>query len=111
MIVANIFMLPLLNIDAKIRQLSKPWSPIELARVNDHVVHLALFEGEYPKGFHTHEYDELFFVYKGEIIIQMRGQPDLRLREGELGVVPKGAEHCPKAIRPSYMLMFEPKAA
>lgn len=58
-----------------------------------------------------HDYDEFFYVYQGEIIIQMRGQPDLRLSEGELGVVPKGVEHCPKAIRPSYVLMFAPKAA
>ena len=30
------------------------------------------------------------------------------LHEGEMAVVLKGVEHCPKALEPSYVLMFEP---
>ena len=52
--------------------------------------------------------DELFYVYKGSIVIQLRDQPDITLREGELAVIPKGVEHCPKSVEPSYVLLFEP---
>lgn len=87
-------------------KIKEPWSPVEVARVNDYVVRMALFEGEYHWHRHTNE-DELFYVYRGRIVVQLRGLPDIHLEEGELAVVPRGVEHCPKALEPSYVLMFE----
>jgi len=58
--------------------------------------------------WHTHAEDEFFYVVKGEISIQVKGQPDIVLCEGEMAVVPKGVEHCPKSETDSYVLMFEP---
>jgi len=99
-------MIAKINLDEKAAQIDKPWSPIDIARVNDHVVRMALIEGEYHWHKHTNE-DELFFVYDGEIIIQLRGQPDLTLHEGEMAVIPEGVEHCPKSAGPSYILVFK----
>jgi mannose-6-phosphate isomerase-like protein (cupin superfamily) len=96
-----------MNLEEKAAEIDKPWSPIDIARVNDQVVRMAMIEGEYHWHKHTNE-DELFFVYDGEIIIQLRGQPDVTLHEGEMAVVPKGTEHCPKSEGASYILMFEP---
>lgn len=96
-------------LEEKIQEIGgKAWRPIEVARVNNQIVRLALFEGEYHWHRHAGE-DELFLVYKGTIIIQLRKQPDIVLREGEIAVVPKGVEHCPKSVGPSYVLMFEPE--
>ncbi len=100
-------MIAKINLDEKAAQIDKPWSPIDIARVNDHVVRMAMIEGEYHWHKHTNE-DELFFVYDGEIIIQLRGQPDVTLHEGEMAVIPEGVEHCPKSEGPSYILLFEP---
>jgi len=30
------------------------------------------------------------------------------LSAGEMTVIPKDVEHCPKSIEPSYVLLFEP---
>ena len=68
---------------------------------------MALFDGEYHWHKHASE-DELFYVYRGRIIIQVELYPDITLREGEMVVIPKGVEHCPKSLEPSYVLMFEP---
>ena len=100
-------MIPFSSIPQAIEKLDVPWSPLELARVNDHVVNIAKFEGVYPGGFHTHEFDEFFFVYSGEITIQMKGRDDCVLREGEIGVVPKGVLHCPKSGGESVVVMVE----
>lgn len=100
-------MIPKINLENKIKEIDKPWSPIEVARVNDYVIRMALFEGEYDWHKHTNE-DELFYVYKGSIVIQLKDLPDIILHEGEMAVVPKGLEHCPKALKASYVLMFEP---
>lgn len=100
-------MIATINLEDKTKEIDKPWSPMELARVNDQVVRMALIEGEYHWHTHTNE-DELFCVYRGSIIIQLKGQPDIHLREGEMAVIPKGVEHCPKSVEPSYILVFEP---
>jgi mannose-6-phosphate isomerase-like protein (cupin superfamily) len=100
-------MISAINLEDAVEQIDKPWSPIEVARVNDQVVRMSLLEGEYHWHKHTNE-DELFYVYRGSISIQLQGQPDLELREGEMAVIPKGVEHCPKSAQPSYVLVFEP---
>jgi mannose-6-phosphate isomerase-like protein (cupin superfamily) len=100
-------MIPTINLEDKVKEIDKPWSPIDVARVNDQVVRMALFDGEYHWHKHRNE-DELFHVYRGSIVIQVKGQPDVALHEGEMAVIPKDVEHCPKSLEPSYVLMFEP---
>jgi mannose-6-phosphate isomerase-like protein (cupin superfamily) len=92
-----------------IKKIDGPWSPVEVARVNDQVVRMSLVKGEYHWHKHTNE-DELFYVYKGKIVIQLKGQVDIVLHEGEMVVIPRGVEHCPKSMEPSYVLVFEPAA-
>jgi len=94
------------DIEAKCDEIDEPWSPVDLATVNDQVVRMALFQGEYH--WHRHEEDELFYVYRGEITIGIRGQADIVLGTGEMAVVPRNVEHRPESAGPSYVLMFEP---
>ena len=100
-------MISKINLDNKLKEIEKSWSPIEVARINEYVIRMALFKGEYHWHKHTNE-DELFYVYKGSIVIQLRDFSDIVLHEGEMALVPRGVEHCPKALEPSYVLMFEP---
>ena len=100
-------MISAIRLDEKIKEIEQPWSPVEVARVNDQVVRMSLLKGDYHWHKHTNE-DELFYVYKGRILIQLKGQEDIDLREGNMVVIPKGVEHCPRSIEPSYVLVFEP---
>ncbi len=95
------------NVKNEIRKLTKPWSPVDLVRVNNQVVRLARLEGEFHWHKHTNE-DELFYVVKGKISIQLKDKLSITLNEGEMVVIPKGVEHCPKSVKPSYVLLFEP---
>ncbi|MGD2249249.1 MAG: cupin domain-containing protein [Candidatus Methanofastidiosia archaeon] len=95
------------HLSEKIKEISNPWSPIDVTTVNDHVVRLALFDGSYHWHKHTHE-DELFYVLKGDIVIQVKGKPDIQVHKGEMVVIPKNVEHCPKGVTPSYVLLIEP---
>ncbi len=81
------------------------WSPIDVAYVNDWVLRAAAIKGEYH--WHSHEDDELFFVYKGEIVIETEKGP-ITLKEGEGAVIPKGTSHKPIAKQRALILMFEP---
>ncbi len=101
-------MIPKINLKDKIREINgKPWFPVEIARVNDQVVRMALVKGEYHWHKHANE-DELFYVLSGEMTIQIKEGKDITLKEGEIAVVPKGVEHCPKSSQDTYILMFEP---
>jgi quercetin dioxygenase-like cupin family protein len=100
-------MIPAIKLEDKMKEIDKPWSPIEIARLNNQVVRMALVKGEFQWHKHTGE-DKLYYVYKGSMIMQLKDQPDIALHEGEVAVIPKGVEHCPKSIEPSYVLLFEP---
>lgn len=102
-------MIPKISLMDKIGEIQKPWFPIEVARANDQVVRMALFDGEFPWHKHVNE-DELFYVYRGRIVIRVKGHPDVTLNEREMTVIPKGLEHSPKSLERSYVLMFEPQA-
>ncbi|MEK7218521.1 MAG: cupin domain-containing protein [Patescibacteria group bacterium] len=99
----------LINLEEQIGSITKPWTPIEIIRYNDQVVRLAMFEGSYH--WHVHEgEDELFFVVRGQITIQVCNRTDIVLRTGEIAVMPRGIEHCPKSDGKSFVLMIEPSA-
>lgn len=69
---------------------------------------MALFRGEYHWHRHVEE-DELFYVVKGSIIIEMRGGEDVALSRGQMCVVPRNVEHRPRSVEPSLVLLFEPR--
>ena len=101
-------MIFMINLKSKMSEIcGKHCSPIDIARVNDQVVRLSYVDGEFH--WHKHKiFDELFYILKGKIVIQLKNQPDITLSEGQMTVIPKGIEHCPKSIEPSYVLLFEP---
>jgi quercetin dioxygenase-like cupin family protein len=107
-ITTSITMISVISLKDKMLEIGgEAWSPVDVARVNDQVVRLSLLEGKFHWHKHTNE-DELFYVVKGKIIIQLKGQPDITLHQGQMAVVPKGVKHCPKSLEPSYVLLFEP---
>ena len=102
-------MIPVIDLEEKIRTIEKPWSPIDITYINDQVIRAAIFHGDYHWHKHDDE-DELFLVHRGAIRIQVKGQDTIELAEGQLCVIPKGVEHRPGADEPSVVLMFEPSA-
>ena len=101
-------MISVINLKSKMDEIrGKHCRPIDVARVNDQVVRMSYINGE----FHWHKHkddDELFYILKGKMIIQMKNQPDITLSTGQIAMIPKGIEHCPKSVEPSYVLLFEP---
>jgi mannose-6-phosphate isomerase-like protein (cupin superfamily) len=101
-------MVNVVDIERRIRYIQEPWKPIEIAQVGNYVARVALFDGSYH--WHVHEMeDELFFVYKGRILIRLKGQPDIQMHQGQMATIPAGVEHCPVSLEPSYVVMFEQK--
>jgi len=58
--------------------------------------------------WHQHDdTDDFFLVLKGRLNVRLRDR-DVVLRPGEIFVVPKGVEHCPRAEEEAHILLIEP---
>lgn len=96
-----------INLKEKHGKFSKQWHPHQIAIVDDMQVILAKIQGEFV--WHSHENeDELFQVLKGTLLMQFRDRTEI-VKEGEIIVVPKGVEHCPKTNDDEevHLLLFE----
>lgn len=95
-----------INLDERFTHFREQWSPKVVARLNDYEIKLVRLQGEFV--WHTHEdTDELFLVLDGELTIQLR-DGDVVLTAGELFVVPRGVEHCPRADGEVRAMLIEP---
>jgi mannose-6-phosphate isomerase-like protein (cupin superfamily) len=83
------------------------WYNQTLCQVNDSVVRLGVFEGEYH--WHSHaDDDEFFYVIEGELLIDLEDRAVvLSPRQGF--VVPKGVVHRTRALERTVVLMVENK--
>jgi mannose-6-phosphate isomerase-like protein (cupin superfamily) len=96
-----------INIKEKLSKFDAKWHPHQIAVVDDMQILLAKIQGEFV--WHTHqEQDELFFVQKGVLEMHFRDKIEI-VKQGEIIVVPKGVEHCPKSHTDQevHLLLFE----
>ncbi|OGG12941.1 hypothetical protein A2773_01900 [Candidatus Gottesmanbacteria bacterium RIFCSPHIGHO2_01_FULL_39_10] len=82
------------------------WSPVDVCEINDWILRAAAVKGEFH--WHTHNDDEFFLIYKGNIVIDTENGP-IELKEGEGTVIPKGVKHKPRAEDRAVVLLLEPK--
>jgi mannose-6-phosphate isomerase-like protein (cupin superfamily) len=95
-----------IDIAERLRHVSQHWSPKVIARLNDYEIKVVKVQGDFV--WHSHENtDELFLVVDGELTIQLR-DGDVTLRPGQLYVVPRGVEHCPRADGEVHAVLIEP---
>lgn len=86
-------------------RLTELWSPRVVAELDDAYVKVARLEGSLA--WHSHEReDEFFYVLEGELRIETEAG-EVRLREGEGTVIPKGVRHNPVAERPCLVMLIE----
>lgn len=98
---------PLELIDARAlaERCTERWWNQTLSQVNDCVVRLGVFEGEFH--FHKHDReDEFFFVLEGKLLIDLEGRTT-ELAPGQGLVVPRGVVHRTRAPARTVVLMVE----
>ena len=95
------------NLQEKLAKFSDRWSPKIVSQFNGNDIMVVKVLGEF--NWHSHaDTDDFFLVLSGELTIQLR-DGDIKLGPGELYVVPKGVEHCPKAEVETHLMLIEPK--
>ena len=89
--------------------LSGYFSPKVIGEVNDVYVKITRVLGD-DVPWHTHDHeDEMFYMVKGSLQMQLKGQPEFTLAEGEYFIVPQGVEHRCYSEKECWILLIEPK--
>jgi mannose-6-phosphate isomerase-like protein (cupin superfamily) len=95
------------NLADKLALVDEPFSPRIVGYYNDNKLVVGKVEGEFV--WHSHaDTDDCFLVLSGRLTIQLRDR-DVELGPGELFVVPRGVEHCPRSDEGAEVLLIEPR--
>ena len=91
-------------------QIQGYYSPRVIGEVNDVYVKITRVLGD-DVPWHTHDFeDEMFYMVKGSLQMELKGKPGFTLNEGEYFIVPHGVEHRVSSENECWILLIEPKA-
>ena len=98
-----------INIMNKFSLFNKEWTPKIIGELNGQYVKVCKLKDDFV--WHSHENeDELFMVFRGTLLIDFRDGRTIKVKEGEILIVPKGVEHRPHTNGEIvFNLLFEPK--
>lgn len=98
-----------INVAQALASFDETWQPRIVGTMNDAHVKVVKLHGDFV--WHHHDdTDEMFFVIDGAFDMKYRdnsGEHVLHLTAGEFVVVPAMQEHCPVALEPCSVLLFE----
>jgi mannose-6-phosphate isomerase-like protein (cupin superfamily) len=95
------------NLKEKLASFDELFAPKIVSYYNESKIQVGKIKGEFI--WHSHpDTDDFFLILKGRLTIQLRDR-DVELGEGDLFVVPRGVEHCPRADEETHLLLIETK--
>jgi mannose-6-phosphate isomerase-like protein (cupin superfamily) len=95
------------NLAEKLASFDEVFEPRIVGYYNDNKIQVGKARGEFV--WHKHDdTDDFFLVLSGRLTIQLRDR-NVELGPGELFVVPRGVEHCPRADPEAHVLLIEPR--
>jgi mannose-6-phosphate isomerase-like protein (cupin superfamily) len=94
------------DLGAALASFDEAFQPRIVGRYNESKVMVAKVRGEFV--WHSHpDTDDFFLVLDGRLTMQLR-DGDVELGPGDLCIVPRGVQHCPKADEEAHILLIEP---
>lgn len=98
-----------MNLKDTFLSLDNYFSPRIIGEVNDQYIKVVKIKGqEVPWHIHENE-DELFYIVKGILLMEIENQPDLKLKKGDLFVVSKGSNHRVSSDEECLIMLIESK--
>ena len=98
-----------INLSKKFSLFNEKWTPKIIGELNSQYVKICKLKNDFVWHSHKNE-DELFMVLKGTLLIDFRHQKTVKVKEGEILIIPKGVEHRPHTNGEIvFNLLFEPK--
>jgi len=94
-----------IDINEYIKQTKEKWINYTLTKVNNSLIRLGIFEGEFHWHHHDKE-DEFFYVISGKLILDIKNKT-IELHPNQGFTVPRGVEHRTRAGEKTVVLMVE----
>ncbi len=95
-----------IDVAAEAAACTEPWFNQTLTSVNDAVVRLGVFNGDFH--WHKHdEQDEFFLVLEGKLLIDVEDRDTVVLDVHQGYTIPKGVMHRPRAPERTVVIMVE----
>ncbi|HEX8497651.1 MAG TPA: cupin domain-containing protein [Actinomycetales bacterium] len=94
------------DLAAALSTISRPWSPLTVATLNDYDLRVVRTHGEFTRHSHP-DTDEVFLVLSGSLTIRL-DDGEVTLGPGQLHVVPRGVPHQPFSADGAEVLLIEP---
>ncbi|MFC1550727.1 cupin domain-containing protein [Candidatus Neomarinimicrobiota bacterium] len=103
-------MRPQIDINNQLSNIKNYFSPKIIGEVNDIYIKLAIVKGQdVPWHIHDKE-DELFYILKGSLTMEIKNDQSFELKEGELYIVGKGIEHRVHSEGECSLMLIENKS-
>lgn len=97
--------LEVIDIDEIVANTPEKWTNFTLSEVNDSLVRMGIFEGEFHWHHHDRE-DEFFYVISGKLLLDLEDRT-LELLPHQGFTVPRGIEHRTRAQERTVVIMVE----
>jgi len=97
--------LTVIDVDEYVKQTKEKWINYTLSKVNDCLVRMGIFEGEFHWHHHDNE-DEFFYVVSGRLLLDLEGET-IELAPHQGFTVPRGVTHRTRAKEKTVVLMVE----
>lgn len=95
----------IIDIPSIVETCPEKWYNTNLAQVNNSLVRLGIFEGEFHWHHHDEE-DEFFYVISGKLLLDLQ-EGTIELIQNQAYTVPKGVGHRTRAEEKTIVLMVE----
>ena len=95
----------IIDINDYVKQTKEKWVNYTLCKVNNSLVRLGIFEGEFHWHHHDKE-DEFFYVISGKLLLDLKDKT-IELLPSQGFTVPKGIEHRTRAKEKTVVIMVE----
>ncbi len=97
------------NLEKLFSQIHDYCSPKVIGEVNDIYVKIAKVKGDdVPWHAHDNE-DEMFYIVKGSLVMELENEESFTLNEGEFYIVKKGIKHRVHSEKECWNLLIEHK--
>ena len=100
---------PVMNLNKELSKISEYFSPRIIGEVNDVYIKLVKIKGnKVPWHNHKNE-DELFYILKGSLVMEIENEPPFQMNNGHMFVVEKGVNHRVRSAEECHLLLIENK--
>jgi quercetin dioxygenase-like cupin family protein len=98
-----------MNLKDAFVSLDNYFSPKIIGEVNDQYIKVVKIKGqEVPWHNHKNE-DEMFYIIKGSLLMEIENQDAFIMRQGDIYVVKKATNHRVSSKRECLIMLIEPK--